>query len=63
MKKIIIFLSPLLLIIEITILNQILSLLNQPSDIAVFVGVGLGCVFLYLNYQLINFIIKQFKNQ
>lgn len=61
MKKIIIFLSPLLLLIEITILNQILSLLSQPSDIALFVGVGLGCIFLFLNYLLFNFIIKQFK--
>jgi hypothetical protein len=63
MKKIILFGSPIILMLEILIINFIFDLLRQPSDIAVLVGITLICLFAFLNYLLINFIYKQFKTK
>lgn len=63
MKKILIFGSPIILSIEILIINFIFDLIRQPSDIAVLLGIILICVIAFLNYLLIQFIIKQFKTK
>ncbi len=62
-KKLLFFLSPIVLLTEILLINLIFQLLREPSDTAVFVGVTLICPFAFLNYLLINFIIKQFKTK
>lgn len=62
MKKIIIFISPVILLAEILSFNEIAWLLRQQSDIAVLFGVVSICIYVASNFYLINFIIKQFKN-
>ena len=61
MKKILIFGSPILIVLEIILFNTITELLTQPSDIAVLVGVLLICISAYLNYLLFNYIKTTFK--
>ncbi len=61
MKKLIVFSSPLLLCIEVIILNFILEMMSMPSDVAVFSGIICFCLFGFANFLLLNFIIKQFK--
>jgi hypothetical protein len=60
MKKAIIFLSPIILLIEIMMFNGIAYLLSQKNDIAVLVGIVSICAFAFINYTLFNFIKKQF---
>jgi hypothetical protein len=52
------FLSPFLLVAELLAFSTITELLRQPSDMAVLVGVLGVCIFLALNYFLINKLIK-----
>lgn len=60
-KKIILFILPLILLIEILIFNFIVELLRQPSDMSVFAGIVFICVTLISNFFLFKFIIKQVK--
>jgi len=60
-KKSIIFLSPLILFIEIMVFSFITELMRQPSDITVILGVLCICLSIMLNFFLVKFIIKQFK--
>lgn len=60
-KKITLFISPIILLVEIMIFSWIAELLRQPSDVAVLAGVILVCAALVGNYFLIKFIQKQFK--
>jgi len=61
MKKILIFASPLIILLEFILYNFIANLMTQPNDTAVFVGITLICVSMYLNYLLFIFIKKTFK--
>jgi menaquinone-dependent protoporphyrinogen IX oxidase len=61
--KYILFASPVLLFLEIYIFSWVAELLRLPSDTAVIAGIVLLCVFIFGNYQLIKFIIKQFKKE
>lgn len=63
MRKLILFGTPLIVLIEILIVNSIFELLRQPSDVAVLAGVFSVCLFAFLNYLLIKFIFKQFKTK
>ena len=56
-----IFVTPLILLLEVLFINEILSYLSQLTDVAVFAGVGLICLDLFLNFLLIKFIIKLFS--
>jgi len=60
-KKIILFISPIILLVEIYIFSWIAEMLRQPSDVAVIAGVILVCSDIIGNFFLINFIYKQFK--
>jgi len=60
-KKVILFTSPLLLLIEIIIFNLIVGLLSKPSDMAVFMGVICICISFVGNFFLFKFIIEQVK--
>lgn len=60
-KKIILFISPIILLVEIYLFSWIVDMLRQPSDIAVIAGIGLLCAGIIGNYFLIKFIQKQFK--
>jgi len=60
-KKIILFISPIILLVEIYIFSWIAEMLRQPSDVAVIAGVILVCADIIGNFFLINFIYKQFK--
>jgi len=60
-KKIILFISPIILLVEIMLFSWIAELLRQPSDVAVIVGVALISAALIGNFYLIKFIQKQFK--
>lgn len=62
-KKIILFISPIILLVEIMLFSWIAELLRQPSDVAVMAGVILVCAALIGNFYLIKFINKQFKQQ
>jgi hypothetical protein len=57
-KKILLFILPILFLIEIMIFGWIAELLRQPSDMAVFIGVVLISAFLIGNYFLIKLIQK-----
>lgn len=59
MKKILIFLIPFIILIEIKLFSLITEFLREPSDIAVIVGVILMCADLALNFYLIKFYKKQ----
>ena len=61
--KYLILTSPLLLFAEIYVFSQIAELLRQQSDVAVFAGVVLSCIFLFGNFILINYLVKQFKQK
>jgi len=62
-KKIILFISPIILLVEIYIFSWIAEMLRQPSDVAVIAGVILVCADIIGNFFLINFIYKQFKQR
>lgn len=62
-KKIILFISPIILLVEIMLFSWIAELLRQPSDVAVLAGIILVCAALVGNYFLIKFIQKQFKQK
>lgn len=62
-KKITLFISPIILLVEIMIFSWIAELLRQPSDVAVLAGIILVCAALVGNYFLIKFIQKQFKQK
>lgn len=62
-KKIILFISPIILLVEIMIFSWIAEMLRQPSDIAVIAGLLLACAGIVGNFYLIKFINKQFKQQ
>ena len=61
MKKLLVFSSPFLLVLEIITFNTITELLTQPNDVTVLLGVLLICTSAYLNYLLFNYIKKTFK--
>lgn len=61
--KYLIFISPLVLFVEMYLFSWIAELLRQQSDVAVIVGVVLSCIFIFGNFILINYIIKQFKQK
>lgn len=61
--KHLIYVAPLLIFTEIYLFSWIVELLRQQSDVAVFMGLILACVFVFGNYLLINYLIKQFKNK
>ena len=63
MKKLIIFTSPIILFIELILLNSITQLLRAPSDIAVFVGLIILCFAIAGNFYLYQFIKNQFKQK
>ena len=58
MKKLLLFLSPLILFIDVYLIGIIFDLLSAKSDIAVLVGIGSISLFAYLNYLLIRLVIK-----
>ena len=60
-KKIIFFISPIIVLVEIILFSWIAELLRQPSDMAVMAGVTLACAALIGNFYLIKLIQKQFK--
>lgn len=63
-KKVILFgLFPLLIIIEIIIITSILSLVSQPSDMAVFAGITVLCGLIIANLFLGEYIIKFLKTK
>ena len=57
------FLTPIIFLIEILLYNTATCLLRQPSDMAVIVGIFCISLFILFNYYLINFIIKQLKTK
>jgi len=64
MKQIILICCmPILFLLEVMAYGIITDLLNQKNDIAVLIGVLSICADLFLNYLLIQFIIKQFKTK
>lgn len=63
MKKIILFSSPIILLLEMYILSIIASLISLPSDVAVFLGIVLFCIFALTNYYLFIFIKKTIKQK
>jgi len=60
-KKIILFISPIILLMEMMLFSWIAELLRQPSDMAVMAGIILVCAALVGNFYLIKLIQKQFK--
>ena len=60
-KKIILFISPIILLMEMMLFSWIAELLRQPSDMAVIAGIILVCAALVGNFYLIKLIQKQFK--
>lgn len=58
MKKIIIFTSPLIILIELLIVTQIFEFLRATNDMQVYLGVAMSCGFIYANYQLYKYIKK-----
>jgi hypothetical protein len=60
-KKIILFISPIILLMEMMLFSWIAELLRQPSDMAVMAGITLVCAALVGNFYLIKLIQKQFK--
>lgn len=60
MKKILIFGSPIILLIYIILFNFIVDLLRQPSDIAVLFGVIIICIIAFLTFKLFNYMKKVF---
>lgn len=61
--KYLIFTAPLLLFAEMYLFSWIVELLRQQSDVAVIVGVVLSCTFIFGNFILINYLIKQFNKK
>jgi hypothetical protein len=60
-KKIILFISPIIILGEIILFSWIAELLRQPSDMAVIAGVNLVCAALVGNFYLIKLIQKKIK--
>ena len=60
-KKIILFISPIIVLVEIMLFSWIAELFRQSSDMAVVAGVILVCADLVGNFYLIKLIQKQFK--
>lgn len=54
---------PMLLIIEVVIINFILKLLSASSDIAVFVGLFGIAMFIIGNYYFIKYFINYLKTK
>lgn len=59
--KILLFLSPIILLSEIYCFSWITELLRQQSDISVLVGIALTCGFIIGNFYLIKLITKKIK--
>jgi len=59
--KYLIFIAPPLLFLEIYCFSRIVELLRKQSDTTVIIGLILTSVFVFGNYILINYLIKQFK--
>jgi|GEM_PF-6032877 len=60
-KKLVLFISPLILLLELQLLSWITALLRQASDQAVALGMLLLCVGVLGNYYLVKFIVNQSK--
>lgn len=60
-RRLILFFSPIAILIEILLLNWIVDMVRQPSDVAVAAGIILLCVDIILNFFFFSFIQKQFK--
>lgn len=58
-----IFAIPLVLFVELAFLDLIFSLVSEPSDIAVIVGLGLLGAFAAGNYFLIKFLHSKLKRK
>ena len=56
-----ILLLGLLLLIDILTFTEIASMVRQPSDLSVAIGLGLLIVLVAANYFLIRFSIKKLK--
>ncbi|HRG29208.1 MAG TPA: hypothetical protein PLJ00_15020 [Chitinophagales bacterium] len=56
--KYFIFLSPILIALELVAFSQITSLLRAQSDVAVFAGVVFTGIFLAANYFIYKLIKK-----
>jgi len=56
-------LLPLIILLEIKVINLILILLSAPSDVAVLEACNLISVFGMVNYLLFIFIRKHLKNK
>lgn len=63
LNKIILFISPIILLVEIIAISWITELLRQPSDVAVIAGFILAYIFFMSNFYLLKLIIKQFKQK
>ncbi len=63
MKKVILFGRPIIVFIDILIVNAALDLIRQPNDTAVFAGVFIIWITILINALLIQFINKQFKKK
>lgn len=61
-KKLILFGSPMLLVLDVLLFGQIVAFVREPSDFSVFAGLVLLCVGLWMNYVVIKFIIKKFTS-
>lgn len=53
--------TPLLVLIEVLLINAIFSLISEPSDISVLIGIVSFCLFLIGNYFLIITIKNKIK--
>lgn len=60
-KKLVLFISPLILLLELQLLSWITALLRQASDQAVAFGMLLLCFGVLGNYYLVKFIVNQSK--
>lgn len=59
---ILLFVSPLIIFLDIWCLTIIASLLREQSDVAVLVGTALISVASIANFLLIKLIIKKIKS-
>jgi hypothetical protein len=61
MKILILCCIPIIILIEILLVNLIFEQLETPSDIKLFTGSMLIPLFAFLNFMLLRFYSKHFK--
>lgn len=59
LRKVLIILSPVVILIDLYVLNFILHMVSAQSDINVLLGVILLCIELFANYLLIKFLTNK----